>query len=70
MKAKDTLIHPEDNNNIHYWTKKWGVTTRQLSDAILYTGSVNSMHVKEYLKKDIWYYAPIVGLFKMLRLKV
>ena len=70
MKAKDTLIHPEDTNSIHYWTKKWGVTTRQLSDAILYTGSVNPTHVKEYLKKDLWYYAPFLGFFKLFRLKI
>jgi hypothetical protein len=70
MKAKDTLIHPEDTSNILYWTKKWGVTTRQLSDAILDTGSVNPTHVKEYLKKDLWYYATFTGLFKMLRIKV
>lgn len=69
MKAKDTLIHPEDNSNIMYWTKKWGITRRQLSDAILHTGSVNPLHVKEYLRKDLWYYAPLVGLFRILKLK-
>lgn len=66
---KDTLIHPEDNSNIIYWTKKWGVTRRQLSDAILHTGSVNPLRIKEYLKKDLWYYSPLAGLFRILKLK-
>jgi hypothetical protein len=69
MKAKDTLIHPEDSSNVLYWTKKWGVSARQLRDAILHTGSVNSMQLKEYLKKDIWYYAPYFGLLRVLKIK-
>ncbi len=69
MKAKDTLIHPEDSNNILYWTKKWGVSARQLSDAILHTGSVNPACLKEYLKHDIWYYAPFFGLLRLLKIR-
>lgn len=68
MKAKDTLIHPEDNSNILYWTKKWGISTRQLSDAILHTGSVNPVQLKEYLKRDIWYYAPFFGLLRIFKI--
>lgn len=70
MKTKDTLIHPEDSNNLHYWTKKWGVSVRQLNDAILDTGSVDSNRVKEYLKKDIWYYSPLTGFINLLRIKI
>lgn len=69
MKAKDTLVHPEDSSNILYWTKKWGVSARQLSDAILHTGSINSVQLKEYLKRDPWYYAPLSGLLRVLKLK-
>lgn len=68
MKAKDILIHPEDSSNILYWTKKWGISTRQLSDAILHTGSTNSIQLKNYLKKDIWYYAPFFGLLRLLKI--
>lgn len=70
MKAKDTLIHPEDNNNILYWTKKWGISSRQLSDVILHTGSVNPVQLKAYLKRDIWYYAPLFGLLRVLKIKI
>jgi hypothetical protein len=64
---KDNLIHPEDSGNILYWTKKWGVSIQQLRDAILYTGSLNSENVKAHLKKDIWYYSPVIGLVKLFK---
>lgn len=70
MKAKDTLVHPEDSSSILYWTKKWGISSRQLSDAILHTGSVNPMQLREYLKKDIWYYSPLAGLLRFLKIKL
>ncbi len=69
MKVKDTLIHPEDSSNILYWTKKWGISARQLSDAILHTGSVSPARLKEYLKQDIWYYAPFFGLLRFLKIR-
>ena len=69
MKPKNTIIHPEDTNNLVYWTRKWGVTIQQLNNAILDTGSVDLLQVKKHLKKDIWFYSPLTGLFKMLRLK-
>jgi hypothetical protein len=63
MKKYDVhLIHPEDQNNLHYWTKKWGVSIRELNDAILYTGSLNTTKVKTYLRKDSWFYHPVRGL--------
>jgi len=71
MKTFDAdFIHPEDTNNLNYWTKKWGVSLRQLNDAILYTGSLNTERVKDYLKKDIWYYSPVLGLWKMIKTKI
>lgn len=66
---KDNFIHPEDSGNIIYWTKKWGVSIHQLREAILYTGSLNAEKVKDYLKKDIWYYSPVVGLVKLFKTK-
>jgi hypothetical protein len=70
MKIQDTtLIHPEDKTNIHYWTKKWGVSNNQLNDAILYTGSLNPGRIKEYLKKEGWFEIPFFGLIKLFRAK-
>ena len=71
MKTQDTeFIHPEDINNLNYWTKKWGVSARQLNDAILYTGSLNTTRIKNYLKKDLWYYSPVLGFWKLLKTKI
>ena len=70
MKTNTTCIHPEDTNNLVYWTKKWGVTIQQLNNAILDTGSVDPLQVKKHLKKDTWFYLPLTGLFKILRVKV
>jgi hypothetical protein len=63
MKNQDTdFIHPEDKNNLHYWTKKLGVTIFQLNDAILYTGTLDTDKIKTYLRKDSWFYHPSKGL--------
>lgn len=66
MKIQDHVsVHPEDNNNISYWTRKWGVSPRQLNDAILDTGSINIAELRAYLKKRV--YAP--GFWQLLRTK-
>jgi uncharacterized protein DUF3606 len=71
MKTQDAdFIHPEDVSNLNYWTKKWGVSMRQLNDAILYTGSLSTTRIKDYLKKDTWYYSPVPGLWKMIKNKI
>lgn len=67
MKTHDNLIHPEDSNNIRYWTKKWGVSQGQLIDAILSTGSLNPVHLKEHLKRDVWYHLPFLGLARFFK---
>jgi hypothetical protein len=59
------FIHPEDFNNLNYWTKKWGVSLHQLKDAILYTGSLNTDAIKTYLRKDSFFYHPLIGLKRM-----
>lgn len=60
-------IHPEDRANLQYWTRKWGVSHRQLNDAILYTGSLNTTTVKEYLRRDSWLYHPVTGIREMTK---
>lgn len=70
MKTHDTtLIHPEDSANIHYWTKKWHVTPRQLNDAILYTGSLNPVRIKEYLQKNSWRQSVTIAFAKLFKAK-
>ncbi len=69
MKHKDLTLHPEDFENISYWTHKWGVTARQVNYAILDTGSLKVNDIKNYLRKDIWYYSPVTGLINLFKAK-
>jgi hypothetical protein len=70
MKAQDThYIHPEDLNNLRYWSKKWGITSRQLTDAILDTGSIRTADLKEYLRKKVYASSFLSGLGNLLRNK-
>ncbi len=70
MKNHDTLfIHPEDNNNLNYWSKKWGVSSRQLTDAILDTGSIRTSDVKDYLRKRVYFYSPLFGIWNVIKAK-
>jgi hypothetical protein len=46
------VIHPEDTNEVNYWTKKWGVNVRQIYDAILETGSVKLTDIRAALRKN------------------
>lgn len=49
--TKRSVIHPEDQNDLAYWTRKWGVNTRQINDAILETGSTRLEDIKYVLIK-------------------
>ncbi|MEO6304904.1 MAG: DUF3606 domain-containing protein [Bacteroidia bacterium] len=49
--SKRSVIHPEDNNDLNYWTKKWGVNVNQINHAIIETGSVNLQVIKDVLRK-------------------
>jgi hypothetical protein len=46
--------YPNGTIDTVYWSKKWGVSPNQINDAILYTGSLNPMRLKAYIKKDNW----------------
>ncbi len=50
--TKRSVIHPEDQNDLAYWTHKWGVNTRQINDAILETGSTRMEDIKYVLIKN------------------
>lgn len=64
------FIYPEDTNSVIYWKNKLGITTRELYDAILYTGSTNVDDVKSYLKKQASYYSPMFGLWQSVKNKM
>jgi len=49
--AKRSLIHPEDQNDLAYWSRKWGVSARQIYDAILETGSTQMEDIRNVLRK-------------------
>jgi hypothetical protein len=56
----DNTVHPEDSNNMLYWTRKWNISLRELSDAILNTGSVRVSELNTYLRsrmgeQSLWY---------------
>ena len=63
-------IHPEDSNSVISWRNKLGVSTRELYDAILYTGSTNATDVKKYLKKQTAYYSPAFSLWQSIKNKM
>lgn len=49
--VKRTEIHPEDGSDMMYWMRKWGVSRRQINDAILETGSIDQGRIKKLLKE-------------------
>ena len=49
--SKRSVIRPEDQNDLAYWTRKWGVNARQINDAILETGSIRLEDIKYVLRK-------------------
>ena len=49
--SNTSVIHPDNNKEIAYWTKKWGVNVSQINNAILETGSLNLKDIKSVLIK-------------------
>jgi hypothetical protein len=60
-------VHPEDEKNVLYWSRRFGVTPRDLNEAILQTGCVEAQKLKEYLKQDSWLYHPVTGTLKYFK---
>jgi len=48
---KETLVYPYKPKVVNYWTKKWGIKTQQLNEAILETGSIRSRVLRAHLAK-------------------
>ncbi|MCD6065809.1 MAG: hypothetical protein K0S33_635 [Bacteroidetes bacterium] len=49
--SQRSVIHPEDTSDMTYWAKKWGVSARQIIDAILDTGSLDPQRIKLQLRE-------------------
>lgn len=46
----DQLIYPGERTQVNFWTKKWGINTSHLNQAILETGSIRSSVIRKYLE--------------------
>ncbi|HEY1040299.1 MAG TPA: hypothetical protein VGF30_12875 [Bacteroidia bacterium] len=49
--SKPPLVIPGDNASIVYWTKKWGVSTKEINAAILETGTLNAFRIENVLRR-------------------
>ena len=46
-----TQVNSSEDYELQYWSKKWGITTEELKDAIKKSGSNSVSKLEEYLKK-------------------
>ncbi len=58
---KITELHPESIVELQYWSNKWGISIRQLNEAIVDTGSTNISFLKAHLKKNNIVQVPFLG---------
>jgi hypothetical protein len=47
--TKEEILYPGDREQVFLWTKKWGISDEQLTEAIIETGSVHTRVIREYL---------------------
>lgn len=47
--SNQPVINPVEQEEVRFWTKKWGISPRQLNEAILETGSIRAQELKNYL---------------------
>ncbi|MCW3086201.1 MAG: hypothetical protein JWP12_3567 [Bacteroidetes bacterium] len=47
--SKTTEIYPWEQDQVNYLTKKWKISSHDLNEAILETGSINREVIKKYL---------------------
>jgi hypothetical protein len=66
---KITELHPESVVELQYWSKKWGISIRQLNEAIVDTGSTNLQYLKMHLKKNKVVQMPFLGWVKTFAAK-
>ncbi len=61
-KNEDVFINPADYSELKFWTSKLGISSRQLNDAIMETGSLNMNQVKRHLM-----HREMPAFFRLLR---
>jgi len=44
-------IDANQSDELQYWTKKFNISSEQLTDAIMSTGSTNVQEIQDYLKR-------------------
>ncbi|MDQ3110162.1 MAG: DUF3606 domain-containing protein [Bacteroidota bacterium] len=67
---KNSELHPESVVELQYWSKKWGITIRQLNEAIVDTGSTNIDYLKSHLKKNRIVQLPFLGWMRTVTDKI
>jgi hypothetical protein len=67
MKTDPIFVHPEEAGNMQYWSRKFGVSDRQLLDAIMQTGSLRASVLREKLQEESWLHHPLRESMKALR---
>ncbi|MEO5643917.1 MAG: hypothetical protein ABIQ40_03370 [Bacteroidia bacterium] len=58
---KNTELHPESIVELQYWSNKWGISIRQLNEAIVDTGSTNIPYLRTHLIKNNIVHVPFLG---------
>jgi len=49
--GNQSQINPNEEQELAYWTGKFKITSEQLTDAIMSTGSTNVTEIRDYLKR-------------------
>ncbi len=63
----NSYVHPEEASNLDFWAKKWGTSVKELRNAILETGSLETGRLKDYLHRDKWLNHPVSNTAKLLK---
>jgi hypothetical protein len=45
------IIHPEKQEELMYWASRWGITVGDLTNAIIDTGYLDPIDLKNYFRK-------------------
>lgn len=61
------FVHPEEEGNLQYWSRKWGVSLPALHNAIIETGSLHIPVLKQKVHESSWRHHPVRETMKVLR---
>jgi len=67
---KENELHPENVSELQYWSQKWGISIRQLNEAIVDTGSTNLSFLKSHLRKKHISKTPFLGWIRTFTGKI